>query len=157
MFTFLMWIGRRKLASLTAIALFGGILLFNSINFANILTAAQETIGPMIEAANPTQPPFAVDAEAVDDSDQPDNPVNLQKEGSDAGLETAVPPTPRLRVISNSNVRAEPEIDGGVIGTAEADAVCDPDQTADFNWYKIRLGNGTEGWIGSTRIERLSP
>ncbi|MBK7897456.1 MAG: SH3 domain-containing protein [Anaerolineaceae bacterium] len=153
LFTFLLWIGRRKLASLTAIALFGGILLFNSINFANIISTAIETLQTVPEAANPTPSPFEVRA-----SDEAVQPANQQKEGAELSGETAVPPTPRLRVIGNSNVRSEPDMEGSVIGTAEADTVfVILDQTADFSWYKIRLGNGTEGWIGSTRIERLSP
>lgn len=79
------------------------------------------------------------------------------KEGETDAEGTAVPPTPRLRVIGNSNVRSEPSIEGNVVGMAEADTVfIILDQTADFSWYKIRLSNGTEGWIGSTRIERIN-
>ena len=63
-----------------------------------------------------------------------------------------------LRVKDISNVRAEPGMEFAVIGTVDADEEYEIlEATPNQNWFKIQLASGQEGWIGSTRVERLSP
>lgn len=159
-FTFFMWRKRKMLAAMSVVLLFLGIIFVNSVNpFAIIQPfigswepSPQFTDSSGREEQRPTVEPLL-----ENESDVNVESVESKEGESDSGA-TAVPATPRLRVIGNSNVRSEPSVEGSVVGTAESDTVfIILDQTADFNWYKIRLPNGTEGWIGSTRIERLTP
>lgn len=146
-FTFFMWRKRRTMALLTVIAFFLGIMMLSSLDPLAILNNFIEAAPAFKESSNQEQP-----AVEFDDSSQ-------FKEGEEELDETAVPnTTPRLRVIANSNVRAQPSMEGDIIGLAEANTVfVILAQTADKSWYRIRLPNGTEGWIGSTRIVQLDP
>ncbi len=64
----------------------------------------------------------------------------------------------RLRVIGNSNVRSRPDIASDIVDLAlDGAEYTIIDISADLNWYLIELGNGNQGWIGSSRIELLSP
>ena len=83
--------------------------------------------------------------------------------------ETAVPFTPspnskvppgktRIQSLGTSNVRSDPDVNSQVVGYAYHEEEFDVLETnADETWYKIRLENGTEGWIGSSRVKVLSP
>ena len=148
-FTLFLWRQRRGWAIFSVVLFVSGALLFSALENVDI-TKALGTLFPTPTATNIQE--FQPEVE-IDEPGQTDN--GEAKEGISA---TAVPNTPRLRVVGNSNVRAEPNLDSSVIGMAEADSEYDIlEQTADFNWYKIRLPNGTEGWIGSTRIELIAP
>ncbi len=146
-FTFFMWRKRRTIALLSIIAFFLLIMVFNSLDYSAILDDFIEMVPTLTENSSQEQ-----SVEEIEDSGQ-------FKEGDEESDETAVPnTTPRLRVIGNSNVRAQPSLEGDVVGLAEANTVfVILAETADKSWYKIRLSNGTEGWIGSTRITLLNP
>lgn len=63
----------------------------------------------------------------------------------------------QLRVIGLSNVRTGPGTENPIVTTVPKDAVFTMlEQTPNRNWYKIRLEDGQEGWIGSTRVEILN-
>lgn len=65
---------------------------------------------------------------------------------------------PRIRVVGNSYVRAEPGSDSEVIGTVlDAEEYKIVETSADGNWYKIELATGQSGWLGSTRATPISP
>ncbi|MCC6601797.1 MAG: SH3 domain-containing protein [Anaerolineae bacterium] len=145
-FTFFIWAERRKMAFFTVVVFVLGTFLVNSINFSEWLNLLTSTTTSLIESPNPDQPAL-------------ENNTNVQlKEGADQSDSATLPATPRLRVISNSNVRADSSTESSVIGMAEANAVfVILDQTADNSWYKIRLASGAEGWVGSTRVKLLDP
>ncbi|MEZ4644462.1 MAG: SH3 domain-containing protein [Chloroflexota bacterium] len=83
--------------------------------------------------------------------------------------ETAVPastPSPtdtttnatRLQIRGNSNVRAGPGTNFDLVGYAQNGETYDILETSqDRDWYKIQLGNGREGWIGSSRVQLINP
>lgn len=54
----------------------------------------------------------------------------------------------RINSGSNPNVRSKPSTDGQVLGNAKSGQVFELLATSG-SWYKIRLANGTEGWIAS--------
>jgi hypothetical protein len=83
--------------------------------------------------------------------------------------ETAVTATPssntktapdktRIQTIGTSNVRSDPDVKSPIIGYTYHEEEYDVIETnADETWYKIRLEDGTEGWIGFSRVKVLSP
>lgn len=95
----------------------------------------------------PEPVPTYIDDTAVEDATAPASSTPAQ--------ETALS---RLRVKGNSNVRSGPgetfDKIGVVLDGAEYVVI---DSSADVNWYLIELENGNQVWIGSSRIELLSP
>ncbi|WP_420644064.1 SH3 domain-containing protein [Candidatus Leptofilum sp.] len=151
-FTFFMSQNRRIMASLTIVAFFLGIMFFNGVNPFAILQNFLDPL-PLFSNSEGRELPPTLEFAVEDDAENIES-----KEGNDTSAATAVPATPRLRVIGNSNVRSEPSLDGSLVGIAEEGTVyVILAETVDRSWYQIRLSDGTEGWIGSTRVERLSP
>ncbi|MCB9421256.1 MAG: SH3 domain-containing protein [Ardenticatenaceae bacterium] len=82
-------------------------------------------------------------------------------------VETAVTATPtfntktasgntRIQTLGTSNVRSGPDMDSPVVGYTYHEEEYDVLETnSDETWYKIRLADGTEGWIGSSRVKVL--
>jgi hypothetical protein len=95
----------------------------------------------------PEPAPTYIDDTAIDDATAPASSTPAQE----AALS-------RLRVKGNSNVRSGPgetfDKLGVVLDGAEYVVI---DSSADMNWYLIELENGNQVWIGSSRIELLSP
>lgn len=82
-------------------------------------------------------------------------PTALPQADSPAGSPAT---EPQIRVRNVSNVRDGPGTTFEIVGTAAADATFIVLETnAEQTWYKIQLENGREGWIGSSRVERLAP
>lgn len=61
---------------------------------------------------------------------------------------TAMADNVRINEGSNPNVRSKPSTDGKILGNAKSNHVYELLSTSG-NWYKIRLENGTEGWIAN--------
>jgi hypothetical protein len=67
-------------------------------------------------------------------------------------------PTTQIRVLSNSNVWESPDSEALIIGVAVGGDLYEVvEVNAEKTWYKIRLAIGQEGWIGSSRVEVVSP
>jgi hypothetical protein len=63
-----------------------------------------------------------------------------------------------IQVLENSHVRSGPGTDFEIVGTAydaEEYEIIETDEEG--NWYKVRLENGEEGWLGSSRAAKISP
>lgn len=107
--------------------------------------------------------------EAIKDSDNPAEfqaYLDIYPDGRFAPLarvrlsalqgEDAAPPDAvrRYRATANVNVRAEPTTSAGRVGAvAEYDLVEVIDMVADGNWFRVRLTDGTEGYIFAALLE----
>ncbi len=101
----------------------------------------------------PSEPADAVDAspESVNKNGEPatTNPTSTRSSHDEAV---------RIRVSGDSHVRSGPGTDFEIVGTAydaEEFEVIEIDENE--SWYKIKLENGQEGWLGSSRAVKISP
>lgn len=143
----------------TELALAGGLVWPLGLLFAGLalLSSPLVDVAPMLIDTTPTLRPSLVDeaepAEIQNGPQQRETPDGVE-DSEDASTPRDSQNGARLLVLYNSNVRSAPDIDSDPIGMAEQDAIFEIlDETPDQFWYKIRLPNGVEGWIGSLQVD----
>lgn len=142
------WSCRRRLAIVAVI-----ILLLSCWP----LISLSKTLDPLFEAG-PTSLPDretrVIATAAVEEGERGEGGTAVTTTPT-ANTKTALGPT-RIQTLGTSNVRSEPDIESPVVGYTYHEEEYDViEANADETWYKIRLEDGTEGWIGSSRVNVL--